>query len=55
MDRLAGYYHWGDAQCFEQAVAVAQRHPIDLARIEAWSRREGARQKLESFLHRIGR
>lgn len=55
MDRLAGYYHWGDAQCLEQAVAVARRHPIDLARLEGWSRREGARRKLESFLQRIGR
>ncbi|MCG8587812.1 MAG: hypothetical protein MJE66_00825, partial [Proteobacteria bacterium] len=33
MDRLAWYLHGADAQCFEQAVQVAKRHPVDLSRI----------------------
>jgi len=53
MDRLAGYYHWSDPQCLEQAVAVARRHPVDLARIEAWSRREGALTRFRTFAERL--
>lgn len=55
MDRLAGYYHWNDAQCLAQAVAVAGRHPVDLPRIEAWSEREAASRKFESFLQGLER
>jgi hypothetical protein len=57
MDRLAGFYHWNDAQCLEQALAVATRQPIDLPRVEAWSRREGerAREKFEEFAARLRR
>jgi hypothetical protein len=53
MDRLAGYYHWSDPQCLEQALAVARRHPLDLARIEAWSRREGAGRRYQTFVERL--
>jgi hypothetical protein len=58
MDRLAGYYHWNDAQCLAQAAAVARRHSVDLERVEAWSEREGAARKFETFttqLERAGR
>jgi hypothetical protein len=40
MDRLAWYFHDSDRQCFDQAIQVARRHPIDLARIERWSENE---------------
>lgn len=53
MDRLAAYYHWNDAQCLDQAVSVAGRHPIDLERIEAWSRREAALPKFQRFRDRL--
>jgi hypothetical protein len=53
MDRLAGYYHWSDPQCLEQAVSVARRHAVDLDRIAAWSRREGALGRFETFLERL--
>jgi hypothetical protein len=55
MDRLAGYFHWNDPQCLDQALAVARRNPVDLARIEAWSRSEGgeAVEKLRDFLDRL--
>lgn len=53
MDRLAAYYHWGDNQCLQQAIAVAMRHPIDLERVRRWSIREVSGPKLEHFLARL--
>jgi hypothetical protein len=46
-DRLAGYYHWDDLQCLEQAVLVAQNNSINLAEIQRWSEQEG---KINEFL-----
>ena len=40
-DRLAGYYHWDDLQCLEQASLVAEAIEIDLEEIERWSKVEG--------------
>ena len=40
MDRLTWYFHNADRQCFDQALQVAQRHPINLARIERWASNE---------------
>ncbi len=37
MDRLTWYFHNTDRQCLEQALQVARRHPVDLARIERWA------------------
>ncbi len=58
MDRLAGYYHWDDPQCFEQAVAVAHHQLVDLQEIEAWSRREHSdpehfQEKFKQFTSRL--
>ena len=53
MDRLAGFYHWGDRQCLEQAIAVATRQRVDLERVEQWSRREGALEKFREFVARL--
>jgi hypothetical protein len=55
MDRLAGYYHWSDEQCLDQAIAVARRHPIDLERLGEWSIGEPATSKFEQFLARLQR
>lgn len=55
MDRLAAFYHWTDRQSLAQAVMVAKANPIDLKRVEAWSRREGQHGKFLEFqksLHR---
>lgn len=49
MDRLAGFYHWNDRQCLEQALEVARRQSIDLARIERWSRNENSLAKFRDF------
>jgi len=54
MDRLVSFYHWGDRQALDQAVAVATRQPVDLARIRAWSRREGPEgERLREFEDRL--
>jgi len=53
MDRLAGFYHWNDLQCLEQAVAVATRQPVDLDRIERWSRAERSPEKFRAFADRL--
>ncbi|OFZ79019.1 MAG: hypothetical protein A2583_14900 [Bdellovibrionales bacterium RIFOXYD1_FULL_53_11] len=49
-DRMAAYFHWSDRQALNQAVAVAKSHPIDVADIEAWSKREKMRNKFQDFL-----
>ena len=53
MDRLAGFYHWNDRQCLEQALEVARRQPIDLERIEQWSRNESSLAKFREFAERL--
>jgi hypothetical protein len=45
-DRLLAWYHWHDRQSLEQAALVAERNPVDLNVLAAWSKREG---KLEAF------
>jgi hypothetical protein len=40
-DRLAGYYHWNDMQCLEQAILVSHDAKVDYHEIERWSRKEG--------------
>lgn len=40
-DRLAGFYHWQDKQCLEQAILVAGTQEIDLEEIARWSKVEG--------------
>jgi hypothetical protein len=48
-DRLSAFYHWGDRQCLQQAVWVAQMKPIDWIEVERWSRQEGAAEKFVEF------
>lgn len=40
-DRLAGYYHWNDQQCLDQAILVAQDNNVDINEIHRWSKGEG--------------
>jgi hypothetical protein len=53
MDRLAAYYHWKDPQSLDQAVMVAKAHPVDLAKIERWSAREGMQDGFRRFLEAL--
>lgn len=52
-DRLAAFYHWKDRQALGAAVAIAANHALDLAKIRAWSRREGASEGYEEFLRAL--
>jgi len=49
------FQHWNDRQCLEQALEVARRQPIDLRRIEEWSRRENSLRKFHEFEERLAR
>lgn len=53
MDRLAAYYHFGDLQGLEQALLVAERHPVDLKKAKAWSAREGHAREYGEFDRRL--
>ena len=53
MDRLAAYYHWKDRQALEQALLVAERHPVDMKEIESWSEREGMKDRFLKFRERL--
>lgn len=49
MDRLAAFFHWGDAQARRQALMVARRHPIEWEQVERWSKGEGCGEKYLRF------
>lgn len=49
MDRLAAFYHWKDRQSLQQAIMVAQNHPVKLKAIEAWSKNEGMSDRFKIF------
>ena len=53
MDRLAAYYHWNDRQSLEQALLVAENHPIKLNEVKKWSKNEGETSKFQEFLDGI--
>lgn len=40
-DRLSWYFHANDLECLRQAMLVTSTNDIDMANIEAWSKREG--------------
>lgn len=48
-DRLAGYYHWNDRECLEQALMVSSSTEVDFAEIERWSRNEGCEAGFSRF------
>lgn len=53
MDRLAAFYHWKDRQSLEQALMVAQSHPVKLLKIKKWSENEGMTDRYEVFLQHL--
>ena len=52
-DRLAGYYHWKDLQCLEQACLVVADNDVDLAEIERWSKHEGMLDEFTSIKSKL--
>ena len=55
MDRLSKYYFWQDTEALEQAVAVALARPVDLERIERWSKRGRAQRGYHDFVEALVR
>jgi hypothetical protein len=53
MDRLAAFYHWKDRQSLQQAVMVAQNHPVKIKSIETWSAKEGMSDRFKVFLQEL--
>jgi len=54
-DRLAGYYHWGDMPCMEQAILVALSNRVNIHELARWSEREGKAEEFEMFRKRLTR
>lgn len=52
-DRLASFFHWNDLQALEQALLVAEDHPIDLKDLKRWAKGEGFEKKLKEFLKQL--
>ncbi len=52
-DRLANYYYFNDKQCLEQALLVAQTHPINLPALEKWHLNERQESEYVLFLKRL--
>jgi len=52
-DRLSAFYHWNDHQSLTQAVAIAGRQRLDLARLRRWSRDEGKQDEFDEFIKQI--
>ena len=50
MDRLAAYFHWTDRQSLDQALWIAERHPIQMEKIRKWAKAEGSEEKFDEFL-----
>ena len=50
MDRLAAYFYWNDLQCLDQAIWIAKKHPVQIAKVKAWAKHEGEEEKLKFFL-----
>jgi hypothetical protein len=49
-DRLAGFYYFGDNQCFEQALLVANAQPINIEDLKQWHKKEGQKEGFEIFI-----
>ncbi len=55
MDRLAAFYYWNDRQSLQQALLVAENHPVKLNEIKKWSENEGETSKFQEFLDGVKR
>jgi hypothetical protein len=52
-DRLAGYYHWQDMQCLEQAILVSMANDVDIEELARWSERENKSNEFEAIRQRL--
>jgi hypothetical protein len=52
-DRLASYIHFSARECLDQAVLVANNHPVNLSEIKRWCLCEKGEKQWENFLAKI--
>ena len=52
-DRLASYMHFNAKECLDQAVMIAQRHPIDYGSVRIWCGKEGKSKTYDEFVARV--
>lgn len=50
MDRLAAYFFWKDRQALDQAIWIAQEHPIQVQQVRSWAKKEGQEEPFKEFL-----
>jgi hypothetical protein len=48
-DRLAWFFHFKDRQCLDQALWVAEKHPVDFNHVREWSVREKHEDDFQIF------
>lgn len=48
-DRLANYIHFAAAECLDQAVMVAKKHPVNFDKIKRWCESENGSRQWEEF------
>ena len=48
-DRLAGYIYFKSRDNFDQAILVAKKHPVNLAKIKKWCEGEGHLEVFKEF------
>jgi len=49
-DRLASYIHFKAEECLDQAIMVAERHPVNFKEIQKWYISEQAEKEWKNFL-----
>jgi hypothetical protein len=54
IDRLAGYWHWKDRQCWDQAVLICRTNAVDWTYIAEWAREEGLYPEEMERLRSVG-
>jgi hypothetical protein len=53
MDRLIAFFVFNDRQCLDQAVWIAQKHPINMDHVRAWAKRERKEEQFDVFRARL--
>lgn len=52
-DRLASYIHFNARECLDQAVMVADKHPVNYEKIKRWCLSENGEKELKDFLAKL--
>lgn len=52
-DRLASYIHFKSRECFDQAVMVAKKHPINYESVKRWCKGENAPAVFDQLIAKI--